>query len=318
MRRQRRSVARHQGIAGHDDDVARRPHLQLQHARQHQGPAQRRLCRAQDRRRRSRRRFALLPRHRRCPVLLRDLRGHRRHRPRPGRSYRRRSATTTCASSTTSSWARRWFAALRPRASVRATFRASTADPTPSAARPISACPLEVQFPIFGLPRELGLKGAVFADAGTLFGYKGATIFDVNGNTIIEGFSPTTGCTFEHDDIAGMHRRPRQQGHPLLRRRQLALELRLSARSASTTPSRSRRTRASSAERRAHRRRPDPGLPLLRRYAFLIGGRRSQRRPRSSDQWQSRTSFRRPGRSRCVRWRRWPERRSPTASTESA
>ena len=49
----------------------------------------------------------------------------------------------------------------------------------------------EVQFPIFGLPRELGLKGAVFADAGTLFGYKGATIFDVNGNTIIEGFSPT-------------------------------------------------------------------------------------------------------------------------------
>jgi outer membrane protein insertion porin family len=53
----------------------------------------------------------------------------------------------------------------------------------------------EVQFPIFGLPRELGLKGAVFADAGTLFGYKGATIFDVNGNTIIEGFSPTTGCT---------------------------------------------------------------------------------------------------------------------------
>ena len=32
-------------------------------------------------------------------------------------------------------------AALRPRASVRATFRASTADPTPSAARPMSACP---------------------------------------------------------------------------------------------------------------------------------------------------------------------------------
>lgn len=32
---------------------------------------------------------------------------------------------------------------------------------------------LEVQFPIFGLPRELGLKGAVFADAGTLFNYDG-------------------------------------------------------------------------------------------------------------------------------------------------
>ena len=35
----------------------------------------------------------------------------------------------------------------------------------------------EVQFPIFGLPREIGLKGAVFTDAGTLFGYRGQTNF---------------------------------------------------------------------------------------------------------------------------------------------
>ena len=35
----------------------------------------------------------------------------------------------------------------------------------------------EVQFPLFGLPREIGLKGAVFADAGTLFGYQGGTNF---------------------------------------------------------------------------------------------------------------------------------------------
>jgi outer membrane protein insertion porin family len=41
---------------------------------------------------------------------------------------------------------------------------------------------VEMQFPIFGLPRDLGLKGAVFADAGTLFGYKGAKGFDINGN----------------------------------------------------------------------------------------------------------------------------------------
>ena len=34
---------------------------------------------------------------------------------------------------------------------------------------------VEVQFPFFGLPRDLGLKGAVFADAGTLFGYSGRT-----------------------------------------------------------------------------------------------------------------------------------------------
>ena len=35
----------------------------------------------------------------------------------------------------------------------------------------------EVQFPIFGLPREIGLKGALFTDAGTLFGYNGPTNF---------------------------------------------------------------------------------------------------------------------------------------------
>ncbi|MBV1705618.1 MAG: outer membrane protein assembly factor BamA [Hyphomicrobiales bacterium] len=35
----------------------------------------------------------------------------------------------------------------------------------------------ELQFPIFGTPRELGLRGAVFADAGTLFGYQGQTQF---------------------------------------------------------------------------------------------------------------------------------------------
>ncbi|MEE1613172.1 outer membrane protein assembly factor BamA [Microvirga sp. CF3016] len=45
---------------------------------------------------------------------------------------------------------------------------------------------LEVQFPIWGLPRELGLKGAVFADAGTLFGYEGPTRFNLNGGSILD------------------------------------------------------------------------------------------------------------------------------------
>jgi outer membrane protein insertion porin family len=39
----------------------------------------------------------------------------------------------------------------------------------------------EVQFPLFGIPREFGLKGAVFADAGTLFGYNGKTNFSTTG-----------------------------------------------------------------------------------------------------------------------------------------
>jgi outer membrane protein insertion porin family len=36
---------------------------------------------------------------------------------------------------------------------------------------------VEMQFPLPAVPKELGLKGAIFADAGTLFGYKGQTNF---------------------------------------------------------------------------------------------------------------------------------------------
>lgn len=50
----------------------------------------------------------------------------------------------------------------------------------------------EATFPIFGLPRELGLRGAVFADAGTLFGYRGKRVIDVNGDGLINGGA---GCT---------------------------------------------------------------------------------------------------------------------------
>ncbi|PNG27852.1 outer membrane protein assembly factor BamA [Methylocella silvestris] len=39
----------------------------------------------------------------------------------------------------------------------------------------------EVQFPIWGLPRDIGLKGALFADAGSLWNYTGKTNFSVNG-----------------------------------------------------------------------------------------------------------------------------------------
>lgn len=45
---------------------------------------------------------------------------------------------------------------------------------------------LEVQFPLPLVPRTLGMRGAVFADAGTLFGYKGNTRFGpAPGDTIV-------------------------------------------------------------------------------------------------------------------------------------
>jgi outer membrane protein insertion porin family len=56
---------------------------------------------------------------------------------------------------------------------------------------------LEAQFPIWGLPRELGLKGAVFADAGTLWDYRGRTnfsqqIFGVAGLPCVAPYTPPT------------------------------------------------------------------------------------------------------------------------------
>ncbi len=48
----------------------------------------------------------------------------------------------------------------------------------------------EVQFPIFGMPRDLGMRGAVFADAGTLFGYEGKEDFRsvIGGNCSGSGY----------------------------------------------------------------------------------------------------------------------------------
>jgi outer membrane protein insertion porin family len=59
---------------------------------------------------------------------------------------------------------------------------------------------LEAQFPIWGLPRELGLKGAVFADAGTLFNYEGVRAFDVNKNGTFD-CSPATASLVQPECI---------------------------------------------------------------------------------------------------------------------
>jgi outer membrane protein insertion porin family len=43
---------------------------------------------------------------------------------------------------------------------------------------------LEADFPIWGLPKEVGLKGGVFADAGAVWGYEGQTNF-TNGGPVV-------------------------------------------------------------------------------------------------------------------------------------
>ena len=43
---------------------------------------------------------------------------------------------------------------------------------------------VESQFPLYGVPRDLGLKGAVFYDAGSVFGFHGQTNF-TNGGAVV-------------------------------------------------------------------------------------------------------------------------------------
>ena len=82
--------------AGHDADLAGRPELQLQFARQRPEPAQRLHRRAEARIRGRRRRFEV-PAHRGgCPLLSRDLRRRRRLRS-ASRAAMSRPPATTCA-----------------------------------------------------------------------------------------------------------------------------------------------------------------------------------------------------------------------------
>jgi outer membrane protein insertion porin family len=107
-----------------------------------------------------------------------------------------------------------------------------------------------VQFPIFGLPRELGLKGAVFADAGTLFGYEGDELRREPERQILDGFDPVSAACrvtpaslqVQAECIQVRDSKPRSAR----RSAPASCGARPWVRSGSTTPSPSRRTRASS------------------------------------------------------------------------
>ena len=43
---------------------------------------------------------------------------------------------------------------------------------------------VEAQTPFYFLPKDVGIKGAVFADAGSLWDYKGPTTWNVTGETL--------------------------------------------------------------------------------------------------------------------------------------
>ena len=65
---------------------------------------------------------------------------------------------------------------------------------------------LEFQFPLYGLPRDLGLKGAVFSDMGSIFGYSGKTNFTPGGGPCVVGgvapnFTQGTCVTLRDSDV---------------------------------------------------------------------------------------------------------------------
>jgi outer membrane protein insertion porin family len=49
-----------------------------------------------------------------------------------------------------------------------------------------------VQFPIFGVPRDFGIRLAVFADAGSVWDYRGPTFFPASGQSVTT-VDPITG-----------------------------------------------------------------------------------------------------------------------------
>ena len=51
---------------------------------------------------------------------------------------------------------------------------------------------LELQMPFWFLPKEMGLKGAVYADAGGLYDYQGPTNWDLTGEVNVPGCIPPT------------------------------------------------------------------------------------------------------------------------------
>ncbi len=67
---------------------------------------------------------------------------------------------------------------------------------------------LEVQYPLFFLPKDIGMRGALFVDAGSEWGYKGETTWPANGEvngviTTNSGVSYFCGnCAMQYADSA--------------------------------------------------------------------------------------------------------------------
>ena len=93
---------------------------------------------------------------------------------------------------------------------------------------------LEFQYPFYFLPKDAGIRGAVFIDSGSEWGYKGETSWPANGEvngtiTTNTGVSYVCGnCAMQYADYRGAARVGRRQPHLGLAVRSAAFRSRLS------------------------------------------------------------------------------------------
>jgi outer membrane protein insertion porin family len=66
----------------------------------------------------------------------------------------------------------------------------STANQDPLGGSMFWGASVEAQMPFHFIPKEVGIKGAVFADAGSLWDYRGPTFWSVTGETLTPTDSP--------------------------------------------------------------------------------------------------------------------------------
>ncbi len=67
---------------------------------------------------------------------------------------------------------------------------------------------LEAQTPLYFLPKEIGIKLAVFADAGSLWSYKGPTSYPATGETLIVGDDSSSSVVGWYGPYLGSAARP--------------------------------------------------------------------------------------------------------------
>ncbi len=172
----------------------------------------------------------------------------------------------------------------------------------------------EVDFPIFGLPKEIGLKGALFADAGNLIGYSGQTNFS---NFL--GYTYCPGQNVVPDHAAELRQRLGPEPDPQLGRREHDLGLARWVRSGSISPCRCRR--ASTTRRRSSTSRAARRSSLERPCPTSSRARHELTRPSSHLTeplvWPRSASFRKAAPRRWPRSRPGAARRLPPKRTAS-